>query len=109
MEKDACRSKLSLAATVIAAGTRLGDSVHASVLELPAAKVTVMPLLIAPWTASSRLWFAGPERLRLATAGWPGWCCWTIQSRPAMTSEEYPVPSQPRTRTGTMVADLAMP
>ena len=53
-ENDARVSVLSVAATVIAAATRAGEVVQASVLLLPAAMQNVTPELIAPLTASSR-------------------------------------------------------
>src|SRR6266508_2542318 len=52
-ENDARVSVLSVAATVMAAPTRAGDVVQASVLLLPAAMQNVTPALIAPLTASS--------------------------------------------------------
>ena len=58
-------------------------------------------------TASSSGWYTLPPRLMLATAGLIAFA--VTQSTPAITCEYAPLPSQPRTRTDTIVTPLAMP
>src|SRR5206468_5388053 len=106
-ENDARVSVLSVAATVIAAATRAGEVVQASVLLLPAAMQNVTPELIAPLTASSRAWEAPPPSDMLATAGWMEFCA--TQLTPAMTPEFVPEPLQLRTRTATRATPFATP
>ena len=87
MEKLACRSAESLAATVTAAGTRAGELPQASTAELPAATKAATPSLMTLWSAASTAALAAPPRLMLTTAGVPAAWLATIQSRPATTSE----------------------
>src|SRR5689334_17283432 len=53
LEKDARRSDRSVAPTVMAAGSRAGDSLHASWLSLPAAATYVTPDAMDALTALS--------------------------------------------------------
>ena len=66
--KLANASLISLAATVIAAGTRAGDDLQASCLEFPAATTTITPSFIRLFTAVSIAEEARPPRLIFATA-----------------------------------------
>src|SRR5262249_28720328 len=106
-ENEARVSVLSVAATVIAAATRAGDVVQASVLLLPAAMQKVTPELIAPLTASSSACDAPPPRDMLATAGRMRFCA--TQLTPAITPEFVPDPLQFRTRTATSATPFATP
>ena len=87
MEKDACRSVESLAATVTAAGRRAGELPHASTAELPAATTAETPSLMTPCRAVSTAELAAPPRLRFTTAGVPPAWFAATQSRPATTSD----------------------
>ena len=97
------------AATVIACGTRAGETLHASTESFPAATTVVTPSWIIRWRAVSSVGLETPPRLRLATAGAPAPWWAVIQSIPVRRSESVPLPSQPRMRTGTMVAPFATP
>src|SRR2546423_9634004 len=97
LENDERASVLVVEPTVIAAATRAGDCVQASVLLLPAAIEYVTPELIELLTAVSSADDAPPPRLILATAGLM-WFCVT-QSTPEMTPEVLPDPLQSSTRT----------
>ena len=59
----------SLAATVIAFGTRAGEDLHASCFEFPAATTTVTPSAMRLLTAVSNAKDAPPPKLMFATAG----------------------------------------
>src|SRR5437899_6578240 len=106
-ENDARVSLLSVAATVMAAATRAGDVVQASVLLVPAAMQNVTPALIAPLAESSSACDAPPPRDMLATAGRMRFCA--TQFTPAMTPELVPDPLQLRTRTATSATPFATP
>ena len=84
-ENDARASALSEAPTVMPAGSRAGDDVHASRLSLPAASTYVTPELIERCTASSSDAEAEPPRLMLTTAGLTA--LRVTQSTPAMICE----------------------
>ncbi len=98
---------LVLEPTVRAAGTLFGEPEQALALSLPAATAMVTPALMARTTAESSAEESEPPRLMLATAGFT-WLLVT-QSTPAMTPALLPDPSQPRTRTGKILARLATP
>src|SRR4051812_8156363 len=66
-EKPGLESVESTAPTVMASGTRAGDSVHASTDSFPAATTTGIPALIAACTASSTALDDCPPRLMLTT------------------------------------------
>jgi hypothetical protein len=103
------KSVLSVAATVMAAGTLAGLKLQAWSPSLPAATTTVTPSAMSESTAASMSGEAAPPRLRLTTAGVPGRWSVATQSRPAMTPELVPLPEQSRTRTGTNETAFAMP
>ena len=90
LEKLERASVLVDEATVIAAGTLLGEPEQASVFELPAATAKVTPALIALLTAESNAAESPPPKLILATAGNTAFCA--TQSRPAITPEFEPEP-----------------
>jgi len=108
-------SFLSIAATVIASGSRAGDESQASCSTpsespLPAATAYVTPAAMDACTAASTVLLAGPPRLMFATAGPVLSClCLVTQSRPARTPEYDPLPSQSRTRTAMSLTALATP
>src|SRR6185295_2184648 len=100
-------SRLSLAATVMAPGTREGEKVQASQLAFPAATTYVNPAAIELVIASSRACVALPLRLILTTAGFIPWR--VTQSTPAITPEVVPLPAQSSTRTPCRLTPLATP
>ncbi len=87
-ENQARWSSWPVAPTVIALGAPPGEVAQASAPSLPAAAATTTPSATSASTAASIAADSGPPRLRLATAGAPGACCWATQLMPAMTSEE---------------------
>lgn len=108
-EYDA-RTSLDVVAPTVTADTSLaGDAVQASAFALPAATTNVTPSATPRATASFMKFDLTPPRLMFATAGTPAAWFATIQSIPLMTPDMYPLPAQPRTRTGTSVAALATP
>ena len=98
-----------MAPTVIAAGTRAGDRVHASTLSFPTTTETDTPaeikLVTAASTASEVPSFT--PTLMFATAGLILWLC--TQSIPQMRLESVPFPVQSNTRTGCRVTLSAAP
>ena len=110
-ENPARASTLVVAPTVIAVGALAGERVHASFDSLPAAATTVMPAFVRRKIASLMAEEALPpiERLRTAWLFGFGLSGERIQSRPAITVENIPIPLQKSTRTGTTVAFFAIP
>src|SRR6266508_4322951 len=98
---------MSVAPTVIAAGTRAGLKLQALALLLPAAMAYVTPELIELATALSNVVSMPPPRLMLATAGVT--LLAVTQSMPAATCAVVPLPLQFRTRTATSCTPLATP
>ena len=107
-EKDARASVVVVAPTVLAAATRAGEVVQASVFELPAAMAYETPELIELLTAVSSAELAPPPRLMFATER-PATRFDVTQSTPAITPEFDPEPWQLRTRTACSVTCLATP
>src|SRR6266508_754269 len=92
LENEARLSLMSVAPTVIAAGTRAGLKLQALALLLPAAMAYVTPELIELATALSRVVSMPPPRLMFATAGLMEWP--VTQSMPAATCAVVPLPLQ---------------
>src|SRR6266542_3314128 len=107
LENEARLSLMSVAPTVIAAGTRAGLKLQALALLLPAAMAYVTPELIELATALSNVVSMPPPRLMLATAGVT--LLAVTQSMPAATCAVVPLPLQFRTRTATSCTPLATP
>ena len=97
LEKEARKSPIVDAPTVIAWLTRAGDCAQASPALFPAAATVVTPEATRDRTAVSSEADAAPPRLRLATAG-ELWFART-QSIPAITVLVEVEPVQPKTRT----------
>src|ERR1044072_7387593 len=107
LEKEACASLMSEALTVMASGTRAGEKLQASLLELPDAIAYVTPEAIEACTAASIAVSTPPPRLMFATAGLTAF--WVTQSMPASTCSVVPEPLQLSTRTPTSWTSLARP
>src|SRR5262245_51601093 len=108
LENDARASVRVDAFTVIAVGTRAGEKLHASALELPDAIAYVTsPREMEFATASSRAASAPPPRLMFATAGLIALA--VTQSMPATTWAVVPWPELFSTRTATRDTPLARP
>src|SRR5918996_5282147 len=96
-EKAARLSLISLALTVSASGVEAGENPHASVPLLAEATTQVTPYRMDFVMASFNGWKRPPARLAFATAGF----LWlkVIQSTPATTASNVPLPEQSSTRT----------
>jgi hypothetical protein len=101
-----------VALTVMAAGTRAGEELHAfcampNALPLPAAMAYVTPDAMDRDTAASIVLSTPPPRLMFATAGFTAFA--VTQSMPATTCAVVPEPEQLSTRTPTICTPLATP
>ena len=80
MEKEDLLLRESVDPTVIAEGTKAGEKLHESLLELPPATMTVTPEFTAASTASlMACWVPLPPKLMLAMLGRTE--LWASQSR----------------------------